>query len=90
MRGARLDAVGARVEQLHHAGLGVGALAFGHACADAVAGHRSLHEQHVAVEARDAGATVGERVDFELDLRALLGAGAGGGRRLHALYAGSR
>src|SRR5437763_248226 len=75
MGGARLVAVGARVEPLHHAGLGVGALAFGHACADAVAVHRSLHEQHVAGEASDAGAAVGARVDLELDLRALLGAG---------------
>ena len=42
-----------------------------HPRADAVAGHGALHEHDVAVQARDAGAAVGERLDGQLELVAV-------------------
>src|SRR6185437_14139954 len=56
VRRPRLDALRAGLDQFQRARLGVCALALGHERADAVPGHGSLDEQHVAVEARHAGA----------------------------------
>jgi predicted DNA-binding protein with PD1-like motif len=90
VRRAGVDPVGARLHELDEPGLGIAALALGHTSAHAVARDTALHEQDVAVEARDARAAVGERVHAQLELLALLGACALGRPRIHAHYAGSQ
>jgi hypothetical protein len=88
--GDRGDALGGRLEDLERAGLGVGALALRHDGADPVAGDAAAHEDDVAVQPRDAVAAVGEVVDAEVQLGALLGARRGGGRRRHDTEARDR
>jgi len=66
--GARRHAVRRGLDDLDRARLGVGALGLPDHGADAVAGHGSGHEDHVAVVARDAVPAVGERVDRQLEL----------------------
>jgi hypothetical protein len=73
-----LDAVGRRLEDVERPRLGVGALALGDAGTDAVARDRALDEDDVAVEAGHAAATVGERVDAQLELGAGTGSRGGG------------
>jgi hypothetical protein len=90
VRGTRLDALGARLEHLHGACLGVAALGLVHAGADAVAGHGPLHEDDVAIEPGDAGAAVGERLDAQVELVAVARAdGLGRGGFGHRPYCGS-
>ena len=72
MRRARLDAVGARLEQLHRVGLRERALRLRHARADPVARQAAAHEHDEALGAGHARAAVGERVDLELELVAAL------------------
>ena len=79
MVGDRRDPLGARLEDLDRARLGVGALALRDDRADAVARDRVADEHDVAVEPRDARAAVGERVDAQVELVAARGAGRGGG-----------
>jgi hypothetical protein len=79
MVGERGDAIGPGLEQLDRACLGEGLLALGDDRAHAVAGDGVAHEDHVAVQARDAGAPVGEGVDGQLELLAALGARRRGG-----------
>ena len=79
MRGDRLDALRAGLEQRDGARLGVGLLALGHHRAHAVAGHGVAHEDDVAVAARHAGAAEGEAVDRQLELLAALDARLDGG-----------
>ena len=79
MVGHRRDPVGAGLEDLHRARLGVGPLALADDRAHAVAGNGAGDEHHVAVDARHAGAAEGERVDRQLELVAALGPGWVGG-----------
>ena len=79
MVGARCDPLGARLEHLERARLGVGALALRDDGAHAVAGHGAGDEDDVTLHARDAVAAVGERVDGEVELGALLGTDERGG-----------
>ena len=81
--GERRDALGARLEHLERARLGVGALALRDDRAHEVAGDRAGDEDDVALEAGDAVAAVGERVDAQVELGAALGAGEGGGSMGH-------
>ena len=75
--GARGDPLGAGLQDLQRAGVGVVALALVHHRAHAVAGDGAGDEHHVAVLAqpRHALAAVGERVDGQLQLLAALGPG---------------
>ena len=68
MVGQRLDPIRARLEDLDRPRLGVGALGLADPRPDAVAGDAAGDEHHVAVQARDAGAAEGERVDGQLEL----------------------
>jgi hypothetical protein len=79
VRRARLDPLGARLDELGRARLGVGALALCDPSPNAVAGNGPRDEDDVPVEARDPRPTEGERVDDELEFIAALGTGAGAG-----------
>ena len=79
MVGERRDALGARLEHLERARLGVAALALRDDRAHEVAGDGARDEDDVALEAGDAVAAVGEGLDAQVELRALLGAREGGG-----------
>ena len=68
MRARRLDALRRRVEHLGRERLGEAALHLRHARAHAIARQPAPDEDDEAVQARDAVAAVGERVDLELDL----------------------
>ena len=68
MRARRLDPVGARRQHLECGRLGEAALHLRHAGADGVARQPAAHEDDEPVQARDAVAAVGERVDVELEL----------------------
>ena len=92
MRRARLDPVGAGLQHLERPRLAVVALGLGDERTHAVAGHRALHEQDVAVGPGHPRTAVRERVDSQLELRAAVGASAFRGclRGLgHAGYAGT-
>ncbi len=64
----RLDAQRAGLEHVDRERLGEAALHLGHARADPVARQAAAHEDDESVQARDAVAAVGERVDPELEL----------------------
>ena len=68
VRARRLDPVGAGREHLDRRRLGEAALHLRHARAHRVAGQAAADEDDEAVQARDAVAAVGERVDVELEL----------------------
>ena len=70
VRGARLDAVRGRLEQLGHARLAIAPLALDDARPDAVAGNRAVHEQDVAARAGDSASAVRERLDDQVELLA--------------------
>ncbi len=72
----RLDAVGARLHDLHRHRLRVAAANLRHAGAHDVAGQAATHEEHEAVQPPDAVAAVRKRVDPDLDL---VTGGDGGG-----------
>ena len=76
VRGERLDPVGTGLEELDRVGLGERALGLGDPCPHAVAGHGTAHEDHVALAASHAGATMREPVDAQLELVAPAGAGS--------------
>ena len=75
MRSARLDALGARLDELDHVGLAERALRARDASAHEVAGNGAADEHDVAVAAGHAGAAMGEPVDAQLQLVALAGPG---------------
>ncbi len=79
----RGDPLGAGVQHLERAGVGVVALALVDHRAHAVAGDGARDEHHVAAlaQARDALAPVGERIDRQLELLAALGPGSARGGR---------
>ena len=84
MVGDRRDPLGARLEHLERARLGVAALALRDDGADAIAGDRAGDEDDIAtapvrrsLETRDAVAAVGERLDAQLELGTALGARKG-------------
>ena len=64
----RLDAVGARLDDLERGRLRVAPLHLRHAREHGVAGQPAAHEDDEPVQPRDAVAAVGERVDAELEL----------------------
>ena len=68
----RLDPVRRRLEHVDGERLGVAALHLRHARADAVARQPAADEDDEAVQARDAVAAVGERLDVELELLVLV------------------
>ena len=68
VRARRHDPVGAGREDLERGRLGEAALHLGDAGAHRVAGQAAADEDDEAVQARDAVAAVGERVDVELEL----------------------
>ena len=70
VRGARLDAVRGRLEQLGHARLAVAPLALDDARPDAVARNRPVHEQDVAARPGDSASAVRERLDHQVELLA--------------------
>ena len=78
-----LDARRARLHDLDGERLGVVALHLRHTRAHGVAGQPALDEDDEAVQARDAVAAVGERVDLELELF------VDGDRRGHATSIGA-
>ena len=73
----RRDALGAGLDDLDRARLGVRALGLPDQRADAVAGHGARDEHDVTVEASNAGAAVRQRVDGQLELVTASRAGAG-------------
>ena len=73
----RLDAVGARLHDLHGRRLRMAAADLRHAGAHDVAGQAAAHEEHEAVQPPDAVAAVRKRVDPDLDL--VTGGDGGGG-----------
>ena len=68
VRARRLDALRRRLEHLRRERLGEPALHLRHARAHAIARKPAPDEDDEAVQARDAVAAVGERVDLELEL----------------------
>jgi hypothetical protein len=84
------DPLGARTQDLDRPRLAVVALRAHDPGPDEVAGERAADEDDVAVDARDAAAALGERVDLEVELGSLAGTGAGCGGRHRLIVAARR